>query len=70
MPETYSAEETLHCSRAAAALAALCDDFGELEKLAHLLATLPASYGLSARLVGKLGAVSSRIWDIHDDGVK
>ena len=58
--------------KAAAALAHLCDDFGELEVLAHLLRTFPASYGASSRLVARLAEVSSRLWDIHDgpEGVK
>jgi neutral trehalase len=65
-PPTLSEYET----RAAAALAALCVDFEELERLAHLLKTFPASYGLSGGLVASLGRVGSRLWDIHDDEVK
>lgn len=56
--------------KAAAALVPLCDDFGDLEVLAHILRTFPASYGASARLVARLSEVSSRLWQIHDDGVK
>jgi len=56
--------------KAAAALAHLCDDFGELEVLAHILRTFPASYGAPERLVTRLAAVSSRLWDIHDGRVK
>ena len=52
--------------RAAAALAHLCDDFVELEVLAHILKTFPASYGAPARLVTRLAAVSNRLWVIHD----
>lgn len=55
---------------AAGSLSDLCDDFGELEGLAHLLRTFPASYGLSARLVARLGMVGSRLWELHDDAVK
>lgn len=56
--------------KAAAALVPLCDDFGDLEVLAHILRTFPASYGASARLVTRLAAVSNRLWQIHDDEVK
>lgn len=48
---------------AAKALAELCEDWGELEQLAFMLRTLPASYGLPVRLVQRLGGVASRLWD-------
>ncbi len=55
---------------AAGALSDLCDDFGELEGLAHLLRTFPASYGLPERLATRLSMVGSRLWELHDDAVK
>lgn len=55
---------------AVSALADLCEDYAELDGLAHLLATYPSSYRLGKRLTGLLSMVGSRLWDLHDDAVK
>ena len=56
--------------RCAAVLADLCDDFGELETLAMILSTFPASYGASPRLAERMSKVASKLWVLHDDAVK
>lgn len=64
------ANEDLENRRAAVALWALCQDYGEVESLTHLLSTFPGSYGLPARLVARLDVVVSHLHEMHDDDVK
>lgn len=66
----YSPNEHLEHRRAAAALEALCGDYGELERLAVMMSTFPASYGLPAPLVMRLTEVSSHLHNMHDEAVK
>ncbi len=65
-----SANENLENRRAAVALYALCQDYGEVERLTQMLATLPASYKLQERLVKRLDEVVSHLHELHDEAVK
>lgn len=68
-PEFTPAQQIEH-RRAAAALEALCDDYGDLEALALLIGTFPSSYGLSEPLVVRLTEVSEFLHEMHDDHIK